>query len=261
MFESLCLYGGVAAYLAGTVTAQVGASTRKPLTVAVLAAVMMAVLMFATAIALRWNRLEHGPFLTLFEILLSNLFSLGLIYGLAYWRFPAVRPGAVVALPILAMLGLWILLLSPEPRPLPATYDNSWLWVHVLAGKLFLGSCLVSTGLAGALLIGAVPASANEDADAAAWQAFAVAFVFQSLMLVAGAAWAQDAWGRFWAWDPLETWSFLVWLAAGAALHQRLSFMVSRRLGWSFVVAVFALAVVTFLGIPFLSVAAHKGVM
>jgi hypothetical protein len=45
--------------------------------------------------------------------------------------------------------------------------------------------------------------------------------VFDTLMLIVGAVWAQDAWGRYWAWDPLETWAFASWLALAAALHAR----------------------------------------
>ncbi len=47
----------------------------------------------------------------------------------------------------------------------------------------------------------------------------ALALVFDTLTLVAGAVWAQDAWGRFWAWDPLETWSPVTWLLLGLAIH------------------------------------------
>jgi ABC-type transport system involved in cytochrome c biogenesis permease subunit len=225
------------------------------------------VLLFAAAIAHRWIRVGHGPFLTLFEVLLSNLFSLGLLYALAYWKIPQVRPGAVVALPLLLLFGIWSVTTSPEPIPLPATYDNYWLWVHVLTGKVFLAALLVAVGNACVVLLPSSrrpsPARGSEleALEAIAWRAVSVSFVFDSLMLIAGAAWARDAWGRFWAWDPLETWAFVTWLGIGVALHLRVSYRLPPWVGCWLIVGLFALAVLTFLGVPFVSVAVHKGVM
>jgi ABC-type transport system involved in cytochrome c biogenesis permease subunit len=87
----------------------------------------------------------------------------------------------------------------------------------------------------------------------------AFAFVFHSLMLIAGAVWAQDAWGRYWAWDPLETWAFMTWLALGASLHLRLTYRIPPWIGWLLILGVFILAFLTFFGVPFVSLAPHKG--
>ena len=51
------------------------------------------------AIAVRWERLGHGPFVTMFEILSSNVWSLMLAFSIAYWRLPAVRPVAALVMP------------------------------------------------------------------------------------------------------------------------------------------------------------------
>lgn len=224
---------------------------------------------FGLAIAERWLRLGYGPFTTLFEILLSNLFSLGLVYGIAYWRVPAARPGAIVALPILLIIGIWALIAPAQGSHLPPTYHNPWLWVHVGMGKLFLSICLVATGLAGFLLlrrsriIGNDRSGANvwndEQLDQTAWRFLALAFVFHSLMLISGAVWAQDAWGRYWAWDPLETWAFTTWLFAALALHGRVTFRMPPPLGWCLILGVFVLAFLTFFGVPFVSLSPHKG--
>jgi ABC-type transport system involved in cytochrome c biogenesis permease subunit len=78
-------------------------------------------------------------------------------------------------------------------------------------------------------------------------------------MLIAGAVWAQDAWGRWWAWDPLETWAFLTWLLLVGAFHARRTWRVGPRAGAWLILAVFVLAFFTFFGVPFVSVAPHKG--
>jgi hypothetical protein len=87
-----------------------------------------------------------------------------------------------------------------------------------------------------------------------------IAFLFESMMLLTGAIWAQDAWGRYWAWDPLETWAFLTWLALAFGLHLKI-WLRPPAVVWSgMVTAVFVLAFVTFFGVPFVSDVPHKGV-
>jgi len=94
------------------------------------------------------------------------------------------------------------------------------------------------------------------------WPVFALAFIGHSFMLIAGAVWAHSAWGRYWAWDPLETWSLITWLSMGLLIHARVtSRHLPQVLAWASVIAVFALAFLTFFGVPFVSMAPHKGVM
>lgn len=221
----------------------------------------------ALAVALRWGRVGHGPFLDLYEILLSNLFSLGLLFGLAHLRFPTVRIGALPALSVLLVLSLWAVAVPRDPGLLPATYENSWLWVHVIAGKLFLGACLTATSLA---FVGLLPAAWRErwfvvyplsrsGFRLRVWRWLALAFLFHSMMLTAGAVWALDAWGRYWDWDPLETWAFATWLMMVAALHAKAAFRLPDRLGYWMVAGTFVLAFLTFFGVPFISMAPHQG--
>lgn len=61
--------------------------------------IVFAVVIFGVAIGIRWVRLGHGPFITLFEILLSNVFSLGLIISLVYWRRSELRTTLPVCYP------------------------------------------------------------------------------------------------------------------------------------------------------------------
>jgi ABC-type transport system involved in cytochrome c biogenesis permease subunit len=245
------------AFVAPTVPA---AFTRRPWLEA-------AVVLLAIGIAVRWQRLGHGPFLDMFEILASSLFSLGLIAAWAWRRDALLRASAPPALALLAVMGLWLLRLEATDTHFPPTYDTPVLWFHVLLGKLFLGCTLLALGLAAVLLLRrARPAwrwphtlPADAQLDAAAWRVMQVALLFESLMLIAGAVWARDAWGRYWAWDPLETWAFMTGLLLVGALHARRSFALGCASGAWLIVAVFTLAFLTFFGVPFVSVAPHKG--
>ncbi len=230
--------------------------------------IIVGVLLLAIALGVRWERLGHGPFVNLYELLASQLFSLGLIYAIVYWRVPALRSSAVVVMPLMWMLGTWVLILEPADSRFPPTYNNNWLWAHVGFGKLFLSFCLVAAGLAGVILLRAIPACkrwfghmTDEALDHLAWRFMMLALVFDSLMLIAGAVWAQDAWGRYWQWDALETSSFMTWLSIGAAIHARVSYNIPIRIGALVILAIFGLAFVTYFGTPYYSEAAHKGVI
>ena len=54
------------------------------------------------------------------------------------------------------------------------------------------------------------------------YKAIAVGFLFFTIATILGALWAADAWGRYWSWDPKETWAFIVWLNYAVWLHLRL---------------------------------------
>jgi cytochrome c biogenesis factor len=113
------------------------------------------------------------------------------------------------------------------------------------------------TGLGRGALFAGAPDDRRFDELAHRFAAFA--FVFDTLMLIVGAVWAQDAWGRYWAWDPLESWAFASWLALAAALHARATLRPSPGRVRPVAGGTFMLAFLTFFGVPFISTAPHKG--
>jgi ABC-type transport system involved in cytochrome c biogenesis permease subunit len=226
-----------------------------------------ALVLLSAGIAARWLRIGHGPFLSMYEVLASSLWSLGLVYIVACGRYPVLWRMATFVLPVLVVMGAWMLSTSAADTHAPATYETPVLWFHVVLGKLFLGCAFVAVGIAGVLLargaarlrtrLAALPGDGM--LDALMWRFMLAALVFESAMLVAGAVWAQDAWGRYWAWDPLEIWALLTWIVLAGAVHARLAWRVTPRGGAMLVLAVFAIAFFTFFGIPFVSIAPHKG--
>lgn len=219
------------------------------------------------ALAARWYVLGHGPFTTMYEILSSNVWSLLVVMTAAYLRWAPARPALLVGLPIVGVLAAWMLAADASPGHLPPTYATSLLYVHVVLGKFFLGLLIVAVSIGGlvwlrrtrwgARRLAALPADAA--LDELAYRFAAGAVVFDTLMLISGAMWAQDAWGRYWAWDPLETWAFLTWLALVALLHARATWRLAPRLSSLLLLGVFVLAFLTFFGIPFVSTSPHKG--
>jgi ABC-type transport system involved in cytochrome c biogenesis permease subunit len=201
------------------------------------------------------------------EILSSNLWSLALVFAFAWLGVREVRITLWAGAPVLLVLAAWLLLADARPGHLPPTYATPLLYLHALVGKLFLGLLLVAVAL------GTVPwlrRSAWGTRRAARWpddrrfdelahRFAAFAFVFETLMLIVGAAWAQDAWGRYWAWDPLESWSFVTWVALAATLHARATLRLTPATHGGWLVVAFVLAFLTFFGVPFISTAPHQG--
>ncbi len=223
----------------------------------------LGLLLHSLSLALRWQRVGHGPFINLYEILSSNLWSLQLAFLAFLLLAPASCSMGRLLVPLLGLMMLWLLVTEPRDSMLPATYHTIWLYFHVVSGKLFLGLLMLATGMAIYESIrdrgGAVPPPVRA-ADLPSYRLLAFAFCFESLMLLFGAIWAQDAWGRYWAWDPLETWAFLTWLGVLFVLHWRLGFG-GRRVYAVLMAGCFVLAFLTFFGVPFVSTAPHKGMI
>ncbi len=266
--EKAFFYLSVAIFVTATIINWAGLVFNKPMPKALLLSITIAVFASALSITLRWIHAGEGPFMTMYDVLLSNMFSLAFIFLLFYLIIPLTRPAALFVLPLLSMLGLWAATTDMTPTVLPATFDTFWLWIHVGVGKVFLSLSLTAFGLAAVLLMrysfsvnGFKQLPDSAALDDMAWRFMAVAFVFHSLMLISGAVWAQDAWGRFWAWDSLETWAFITWLVLGLSLHARVTWKIAAWAGWLMIITVFMLAMLTFLGVPFSSIGPHKGII
>jgi ABC-type transport system involved in cytochrome c biogenesis permease subunit len=215
------------------------------------------------SLAMRWNRIDHGPFINLYEILSSNLWSLQLAFLLFVILARQHRPMLRYLVPLLAMLMIWLLITTPKDTYLPPTYDTIWLYFHVFSGKFFLSLLMLASGMAMFELVQSKSSGeiiSRLATRSLSYRLLAFAFCFESLMLLFGAIWAQDAWGRYWAWDPLETWAFMTWLSLIFVLHWRLNY--SRNSIYAALVAgCFVLAFLTFFGVPFVSTAPHKGMI
>ena len=57
--------------------------------------------------------------------------------------------------------------------------------------------------------------------DKSAYRIVAFAFPIFTFGVICGAIWAEAAWGRYWGWDPKETWAFIAWVIYAAYLHAR----------------------------------------
>ncbi len=140
---------------------------------------------------------------------------------------------------VLLSLGLSVTVLYADASELIPALRSGWLVVHVLAAMLSTGgfalgalfSALyllrdrsdrrVASGTADrpGLLAGLLPEARS--LDKVAYRVNAFTFPLWTFAVIAGAIWAENAWGRYWGWDPKEVWAFITWVVYAAYLHAR----------------------------------------
>lgn len=267
--ECIALWLSLTGYSVACVMALIGVAFRKRPERTMLALLGFSVLLHTASIGARWLRLGHLPVGNGFEMLSANVWGLMAAVLIGYWLMPRVRAFAAIVLPVVIMLMAWMLLIPAHESSLPPSYDTVWLFIHIGFIKLFLGAAFIALGMGGIVLLRRANigrdrfAGLPEDRrlDDLAYRYMALALMFDTLGIVAGAIWALDAWGRYWSWDPLEVWSLLTWLAIGLTLHLRSSFRTGPVVNAVMIAGTFVIAFFTFFGIPFVSTALHKGMI
>ncbi len=148
--------------------------------------------------------------------------------------------GAFVMLPAVLYMGLAGTVLYTAAGPLVPALDSYWIKIHVFAAILASGAFLLSGVVALLYLLrvrhdeqvaaGGTPRfpvslgaslPAARALDRVTYAVIAFAFPVWTFAIIAGAIWAEAAWGRYWGWDPKETWSFITWVLYAGYLHAR----------------------------------------
>ena len=144
--------------------------------------------------------------------------------------------GLFVVTPTLLWLGLAVTVLYTEAAQLVPALKSYWLVIHVSAAIICFGAFTFATATAGLSLVrrrkerraagGAISGWAGrlptaERLEVLTNRVIAFAFPLWTFAVVAGAIWAENAWGRYWGWDPKETWAFITWVVYAAYLHAR----------------------------------------
>jgi cytochrome c-type biogenesis protein CcsB len=188
-------------------------------------------------IVLRGMATSRVPWGNMYEFINLTCFS-GLVAGAIVLRRPQYRALWVfVLVPILVLLtvsGRW---LYTNAAPVMPALQSYWLPIHVSVVSLGSGVFLVAgvasilflvkmsrLGAPGADSVVAAIVSRLPDAqtlDRIAYRTTIFAFPVFGFGVIFGAIWAEEAWGRYWGWDPKETVSFIAWVIYAAYLHAR----------------------------------------
>ena len=217
-------------------------------------------------LVLRWKISGHAPFVNGYEFLLSFTWGIAVIYLYAEWRYRMRIIGAFV-MPIAWFLLAWIAMKMPEQARyagnlMPALQSN-WLTIHVATAMVSYGAFALSCGTSIMYLVKKVLEGNNSKSsfnkrlpsldvlDDMSYKAIAIGFPLLSAVIITGAIWAEFAWGRYWSWDPKETWSLITWLVYAAYLHARFTYgWRGNKAAWMSVLG-FAFVLFTFFGVNY----------
>jgi cytochrome c-type biogenesis protein CcsB len=160
--------------------------------------------------------------------------------GLSF-RFRVYAVGLFLMAPIVLALGLCATVLYTAAGPLVPALHSYWIWIHVTAMTVAIGSYIVAATFTVLYLVadrrarrqGASPDAGfgavldrlpGADAlDRLSYRTVIFAFPIWTFAVIAGAIWADQAWGRYWGWDPKETWAFITWVVYAGYLHARVT--------------------------------------
>jgi cytochrome c-type biogenesis protein CcsB len=146
--------------------------------------------------------------------------------------------GSVVTGLVLVLLGIATVGFRVAVSPLPPALQNYWLVIHVLVAILATGFFTISGALSAVQLLQSrrearVAAGGRSrlrllatvpDAgglENLAYRVAIVGFILWTFTLIAGAIWANHAWGRYWGWDTKEVWTFIIWVIYAGYIHAR----------------------------------------
>ena len=192
-------------------------------------------------LGLRWIISGYFPLSNLYESLLFLDWCLLFILIVSETKTRTKLLGAVL-LPITLLIISFASLILPtqmqEAAPLVPALQSNWLMMHVSMMMLSYATLILGSLLSILFLVVQKFTTNNnkiqknlsqtkiqllENIDTWSYRTIGLGFPFLTIGIIAGAVWANEAWGSYWSWDPKETWALITWLIFAAYIHARLT--------------------------------------
>jgi cytochrome c-type biogenesis protein CcsB len=220
------------------------------------------------ALITRYAEAGHTPVTNLHESLSFFAWMMMGVLLIVNSKYKVKILGAFIT-PIALILMLFAFTLPREILPLAPVLRSFWHPFHVVFA--FLGNAIFALAFCCGVMyliqekqlkskkIGAItkrlpPLKVLDDLN---YQSLKFGFPLLTLGIITGAVWANYAWGRYWDWDPKETWSLITWLLYAALLHQRLTVGWRGRKAAIMAIVGFLAVLFTFLGVNLLLSGLH----
>ncbi len=225
-----------------------------------------------SALLLRWYEsylfmggdIGHAPVSNLYEVFILLFCVICVIYLTLESRHQVRGLGAFV-MPIVAagvFFAIWLTSIGQaDIKPLVPALQSYWMKIHVPLNFVGYGAFAVACAASAAWLLRNSIEQRNPESkmlavfpslkqlDQLSYKSVAIGFPAFTLATILGAAWAAEAWGGYWSWDPKETWALIVWLVYGAYLHARFSHgLHGKTLAWWAVIG-FLVTIFCFVGV------------
>jgi cytochrome c-type biogenesis protein CcsB len=231
---------------------------------------MVAITGNITGIILRWIEsyklgFGHAPLSNLYESLTFFSLTIACLYIFIEIRYKNRTISTFSS--ALVFLAMAYASLSPDIsshiQPLIPALKSNWLIAHVLTCFLGYSGFAVAFAISFLFLISKIGGQSGEGIrshipgpdmlDELTHQMVMFGFFFLSIGIITGAVWANSAWGRYWGWDPKETWSLITWFIYAILLHARLMRgWRGSRIAMISIVG-FAAVIFTYFGVNYLS--------
>jgi len=189
-------------------------------------------------IILRWIEsyqmgIGHAPLSNLYESLIFFALTIALIQLFIDFKYKLRIIGVVSSpIPFLAMAYASLPKINDSIQPLIPALQSNWLIAHVVTCFIGYSAFAIAFGISIMFLMKSPDAEQQtgiiaripdfDILDDLTHQMVMFGFLFLSIGIITGAVWANQAWGRYWGWDPKETWSLITWLIYATMLHARL---------------------------------------
>ncbi len=197
----------------------------------------------ASAAVLRGTAAGRVPWANMYEFAMTGTLIMIIVFLVAQTRLDLRFLGAPITGLVVLLLGISTVSFHVAVSPLPPALQSYWLVLHVLVAMLGTGFFTLAGALSAVQLL-QVRRSRRAEAgrpermkllttipdaerlENLAYRISVVGFILWTFTLIAGAIWANHAWGRYWGWDTKEVWTFIIWVVYAGYLHAR------ATLGW-----------------------------
>jgi cytochrome c-type biogenesis protein CcsB len=199
----------------------------------------LAALLHVAGVAARGLSVHRVPWSNMYEFSISGAAVVTVVFLVVLFVRDLRYLGTFVVGPVLLTLGVAVTALYTQASALAPALQSEWLIIHVSVA--FISTALFTIAFSASILqlvqhrreearaagrprrrggfMDVLPPSAELERHA--YRLIAVSFPLWTFTLVAGAIWAEVAWGRYWGWDPKEVWTFVIWVVYAAYLHAR----------------------------------------
>lgn len=187
-------------------------------------------------IIIRWYLSGHPPVYWTYEhALASSWFAAFIFFGAVYITKPLKVLNFLITPFVLIVLIYGYQTGFTYIEGLPVAYQSNWMWIHAtfawMAYSSFAFSFFISIiyilkfkAIGPAKFLNLFPEL--DVLDLTIFRIIIFGFISLTIEMGAGAIWAYDLWGRYWGWDPMETWTLISWIAYVLYLHLR------TTMGW-----------------------------
>lgn len=215
-------------------------------------------------IIIRWVAAQRPPFSNMYESLIVFSWTVILIYLIVEIIYGLKILGGFVTIFALLIL-IYASGFDSSIKPLMPALQSNWLIIHVLT--CFIGYAAFAMSFISSIMYLILHKMEKfkhgnptllDNLDIIAYKTIAFGFLFLTFGIITGAVWANNAWGRYWGWDPKETWALVTWFIYAFYLHMRIIRGWKGAKGAWVAIIGFLAVIFTYVGVNYLLPGLHS---